>query len=378
MVRKSHRLFMFIGSLTLAAVIAVSIIPDPLSADQAETKTRVPGLAEKGSVLYEKYCFLCHGPNGEGYLADDANALSNQDFLVSASDDYIIQGILQGRPGTPMSAWAKEKGGPLTPEEAGAIVSFIRTWQKEPSIDLGHAAVTGNAENGAPLYERWCAACHGKQGSGGNAPELNNPVFQKTASDAYIRYAILNGRRRSAMSPYKDTLNHQETDDVVSFIRTLKIQDGPPSALTMDNEEYSDVMLEKGVLNPGNPPADFSLIENKYVLADHVYAAYKAAQTFMIIDARPKSDYLPSHIKGALSIPFYDIESAIGLLPKDIWIITYCVCPHALSGKAADKLRAAGYNKVAVLDEGFLFWQKKGYPSESSLISEINKWLYPF
>ena len=364
---------MFIGSLAVATVIFVSMDPDNLKADEPETKTQTPDLAAKGSVLYTKYCSLCHAQNGEGYLADEANALSNQDFLASATDDFILQGILQGRPGTPMSAWAKERGGSLTQEEAEAIVFFIRTWQKEPSIELSHEAVRGNAGNGAALYERWCAACHGKQGNGGNAPELSNPVFQKTASDAFIRYAILNGRRRSAMSPYKATLNPRETDDVVSFIRTLTTQEEPRPPVTLNNEEYSEDTILKGVLNPGHPPADFSLIENKYVLADDVYAAYKAAQTFIIIDARPKSDFLRSHIKGALSIPFYDIENAIGLLPKDIWIITYCVCPHALSGKAADKLRASGYDKVAALDEGFFFWQKKGYPSESSAVPEANE-----
>jgi len=371
--RQYWQLIMVIGALIVAFGILISMDAGRLNADQSEAKNPVLSLAQKGSVLYEKYCALCHGPNGEGYLADDANALSNPDFLVSASDDYILQGILQGRPGTPMSAWAKEAGGSLTLEEAWTIVSFMRTWQKEPSIVLSAEAVKGNAENGAALYERWCAACHGKQGEGVNAPELANPVFQKTASDAFIRYAIQNGRRRSAMSAYKDTLNPKEVDDVVSFVRTLKVHDGPRPPIILDTEEYTADAMLKGVLNPGSPPADFSLIENRYVSADDVFAAYNAPQTLMIIDARPKSDFLRSHIKGALSIPFYDIESVIGLLPKDIWIVTYCVCPHALSGKAADKLKTAGYNKVAVLDEGFFFWQKKGYPSESSPVPEINK-----
>jgi cytochrome c oxidase cbb3-type subunit 3/ubiquinol-cytochrome c reductase cytochrome c subunit len=373
--RHNHhwRFIIVIGTLILASLILFSMDAGHLSADQPETKTQVLSLAQKGSVLYEKYCALCHGPNGEGYLADEANALSNQDFLVSASDDYILQGILLGRTGTPMSAWAKEEGGSLTLEEAWTIVSFMRTWQKEPSIILSPEAVKGNAENGAALYERWCAACHGKQGEGVNAPELANPIFQKTASDAFIRYAIQNGRRRSVMSAYKDTLNHKEINDVVSYVRTLKVHDGPRPPIILDDEEYTAEAILKGVLNPGKPPADFSLIENRYVLADDVFAAYKAGQTFMIIDARPKSDFLRSHIKGALSIPFYDIESVIGLLPKDIWIVTYCVCPHALSGKAADGLKIAGYGKVAVLDEGFFFWLKKGYPSESSPFPEVDK-----
>ena len=47
----------------------------------------------------------------------------------------------------------------------------------------------------------------------------------------------------------------------------------------------------------------------------------------MIVDARPYNDYLREHIKGAVSIPFYDMDKMVGKLPKDIWIITYCACP---------------------------------------------------
>ena len=162
-------------------------------------------------------------------------------------------------------------------------------------------------------------------------------------------------------------------DDVVCYTRTLKITTPLIETVAVDTGELLKLIQEKAVLNRGNPPASFSLIDNRYVPADDVFAAYSAGQSFIIIDARPQSDYLRSHIKGAISIPFYDIDAAVGLLPKDLWIIFYCVCPHALSGKAADKLKAADYDKVAVLDEGFFFWQNKGYPSESSINSEIPK-----
>ena len=358
---------MMIGTLIIACVIFFMTNTSFLLAGQPFSESESPDLSEKGSVLYEKYCSMCHGMNGEGYLADEANALSNQDFLVSASDDYIIQGILRGRPFTPMSAWGKEKGGILTRKDATAILSFIRSWQKEPSIELSNLAVKGNADNGAKLYQRRCAACHGKQGDGGKAIKLNNPIFQETASDGFIRYAIENGRRNTNMIPYKKVLSAQDIDDVVSFIRTLITKDTFQETVAVEDEELAKIIREKGVLNAGNPPATFSLIDNKYVPADDVFAAYEELKSFIIIDARPKSDYIRSHIKGAISIPFYEIKKAIGLLPKDTWIITYCVCPHALSGKAAKILIAAGYDKVAILDEGFFFWQKKGYPSESGI-----------
>jgi hypothetical protein len=43
-------------------------------------------------------------------------------------------------------------------------------------------------------------------------------------------------------------------------------------------------------------------------------------------------------------------------------IVTYCDCPHAMAEEAARYLRAAGYDNVFVLDEGFGFWKDRKYP----------------
>ena len=92
-----------------------------------------------------------------------------------------------------------------------------------------------------------------------------------------------------------------------------------------------------------------------------------AGESLIIIDARPRADYLTSHLAGSLSIPFYEIERYLDALPRDYFIITYCGCPHAVSGQAADALLAAGFAKVAVLDEGYYFWADQGWPLESGV-----------
>lgn len=368
---KPRYLFCIIVCALLVSALIAALNSKHLYAGPAKNQQQPTDPAIKGAALYEKYCAMCHGDQGEGYRADRANALANQDFLVSASDDYIIDGILRGRPGTPMSAWGITKGGIFSRADAEALVALMRTWQEEPSVDLSNTSVNnGNAENGAKLYERWCAACHGKYGSGGDATKLDNPVFQETATDAFIRYAIANGRRGTQMKAYKDILSTHNTDDVVAYLRTFTTDDAFKETEAAVSEELAKTIREKAVIHRKNPPADFSLIDNRFIAADDVYAAYTAGQSFIILDARPASDYLRSHIKGAISIPFYDVENAVGLLPESYWIITYCACPHALSGKALDTLKAAGYDKVGILNEGFFYWLDKGYPSESSINSE--------
>jgi cytochrome c oxidase cbb3-type subunit 3 len=129
-----------------------------------------------GQTLYARYCSLCHGTSGEGYRADHANALSNQDFLASASDGFLRAAIAQGRPGTTMSAWGKAFGGPLTSTEIDVLVRRLRAWQREPSFRLGRGEVHGDPGRAAPLFAARCASCHGAQGQGKHAISLNNPV----------------------------------------------------------------------------------------------------------------------------------------------------------------------------------------------------------
>jgi len=86
-----------------------------------------------------------------------------------------------------------------------------------------------------------------------------------------------------------------------------------------------------------------------------------------ILDARAPSDYTSEHIAGAVSVPFYDPEPYVSGLPKDAWLVCYCGCPHAESGQLAQKLRAKGFTKVTVIDEGLRYWKAKNYPTHTGL-----------
>ena len=98
--------------------------------------------------------------------------------------------------------------------------------------------------------------------------------------------------------------------------------------------------LSDHLINEGGEPADFSndLIEDRFVPTAKVIAAMEAGQSLVLLDARPHSDYLAGPFWRD-STAFYLIEMNMDLLPKDQWIITYCGCPHAISGQALDKLK---------------------------------------
>ncbi len=116
------------------------------------------------------------------------------------------------------------------------------------------------------------------------------------------------------------------------------------------------------LINPEGSAAEFTLREDRFIPADEIHAAIQAGEKLVLLDARTAGDYIISHIEGATSAPFYRIDEAIDVMPSDVWIITYCGCPHAISGRALDELRAAGFEKSGILDEGFYVWEDRGYP----------------
>ena len=83
------------------------------------------------------------------------------------------------------------------------------------------------------------------------------------------------------------------------------------------------------------------------------------------LDARAPPDYISSHIPGAVSVPFYDVDRYAKDLPKDAWLICYCSCPHAESGMLCSALADRGFKKVTVLEEGLRGWSFEKYETKS-------------
>ena len=78
---------------------------------------------------------------------------------------------------------------------------MLSVWLKHKSghqgVELSHETIEGNVESGQRLFLQKCAECHGKKGEGITAPALSNPAFLAFATDAYIHYAITNGREET-------------------------------------------------------------------------------------------------------------------------------------------------------------------------------------
>jgi rhodanese-related sulfurtransferase len=117
------------------------------------------------------------------------------------------------------------------------------------------------------------------------------------------------------------------------------------------------------LLHPDGPRPAFALREGLYLAADELKAALDQKARVVLVDARPMSDWIASHIPGAVPIPYYDVNALAEMLPKDgTMIVAYCACPQAASGEVVDYLRTLGFPATAILDEGYLVWVERGYP----------------
>jgi len=73
------------------------------------------------------------------------------------------------------------------------------------------------------LYQQNCAGCHGIDGKGGAAIDLDNPVYLAIADDAVLLHATANGVRGTSMPAFAQSaggmLTDQQVHAIVSGIR---------------------------------------------------------------------------------------------------------------------------------------------------------------
>ncbi|MHC4797152.1 MAG: c-type cytochrome, partial [Planctomycetota bacterium] len=181
----------------------------------------VSGVSSKiGQTLYKANCLMCHGPSGKGDLGP---SLATQEFLTVVGNDYLYETLGKGRPGTGMPAWHH-----LSNQDVASLIVFMRTWQTSESRTLEQKPSTGDWDAGQFLYASMCASCHGDHAQGGVGPQLNNPIFLRTATDAMLREWINQGKTGTPMRGFlKDgqgmaELSAGQINDIVSFLRSLE------------------------------------------------------------------------------------------------------------------------------------------------------------
>jgi len=197
------------------------------------------------SALYATRCAGCHGADGK---LGPAPPLNDPIFLAIVPHADLVRVISEGRTVTsaqksPMPAFVRDRGGPLCSAQIKVLADgFKKRWQSSPSGSLPPysrptQAGGGNKEQGAKLFTRACAECHGPQGQGDKDGQplkggaLNNPAFLALISDQALRRTIITGRPDLGMPAFNSKegrppdfreLSSAEIEDLVALLRSWR------------------------------------------------------------------------------------------------------------------------------------------------------------
>jgi len=81
------------------------------------------------------------------------------------------------------------------------------------------------AADGAAIFTKNCAMCHGADGKGSSAlqtPDFTDPKWQAATKDKEMREVIKNGKKGTAMPAFGDQLKDEEISAVIAYVRSLK------------------------------------------------------------------------------------------------------------------------------------------------------------
>ncbi|MCA9250802.1 MAG: c-type cytochrome, partial [Phycisphaerales bacterium] len=180
------------------------------------------GDARVGGALYRSNCATCHGAMGEGAIG---NSLNSPTFLSVASDAFLRDTIVHGRPNTAMPAWRK-----FSTQELSDLLAFMRSWQIARSdvattleLCMGSESTSVSAAIGQTLYKANCVMCHDADGSGDLAPSLNTQAFLTVVPDSYLVKTMIAGRPGTGMPSWRH-LTNEDVASIVRFIRTWQTE----------------------------------------------------------------------------------------------------------------------------------------------------------
>ncbi len=86
----------------------------------------------------------------------------------------------------------------------------------------------------------------------------------------------------------------------------------------------------------------------------------------LVLDVRPRAEFLAGHIPGSVSVPVEELASRIDELPRDQEVVAYCRSAYCVLGyRAVEELRKSG-RKARRLAGGLPEWRADGFNVQRS------------
>jgi mono/diheme cytochrome c family protein len=230
------------------------------------------GNVQQGKIVYEKYCVLCHGEQGDGKgHFSEATTPVPRDFRQGTfkwrstpsgslpTDADLERVLITGLYGTSMSSLLTT----LNHTQRLDVVAYVKTFSPRFATEKPQPPITippeppytpKSVERGAAVYEKFnCAQCHGDaaQGDGPSADDLaddwGDPIVPYDLTEGHIKcgnsgpdiYRVfIGGLNGTPMPSFADSISPDEAWDLVHFIQSLspvypkKLTGAPPPPTT--------------------------------------------------------------------------------------------------------------------------------------------------
>lgn len=234
------------------AVLACAACNHSPGRPSADSEVIPPDQIVEFDVLYAQNCAGCHGASGNGGATI---ALRDPVFLAIADDAAIRYATANGVRRTAMPAFAQSAGGMLADKQIDVLVSGIRSWAQPGLISGANAPpytakTIGDPQHGAGVYQTFCSACHGSDGTGGTkATSIVDGSYLALVSNQYLRTTVIAGRPELGAPDWRGNvpgrpMSDQEVTDVVAWLVSRRAHNPGqpyPDSQNAQNQEHHDV-----------------------------------------------------------------------------------------------------------------------------------------
>ena len=177
--------------------------------EDLKTLARNPEAVEVGRRLFSNYCSTCHGSDARG--ARGFPNLRDDDWLYGGDPETIKTTILKGREGL-MPGWKDI----ISEQDIDNVAHHVLSLS-ERLFDPTAAA------RGGPIFQSYCAVCHGADGAGNltlGAPNLADDIWLHGASKQRIMQGIANGFD-NIMPPHEEFLGEAKSHLLAAYVYSL-------------------------------------------------------------------------------------------------------------------------------------------------------------
>jgi cytochrome c oxidase cbb3-type subunit 3 len=190
-----------------------------------EEQALLPEQVADFQQLFAGNCAGCHGNDGRQGAGPQ---LHDPLYQAMVTKELLQKVIANGRPGTPMPAFAKSAGGTLTDRQIEILAEEMQKRWATPAAFAGvplppySPDTAGDVQRGAAVFRYKCLGCHGVEGRGGaRAGSVVDPAYLYLASDQLLRTTVIVGRPSNGMPDFRRSgkpIQPQEISDVVAWL----------------------------------------------------------------------------------------------------------------------------------------------------------------